>query len=133
MLNKLYFSLSVSANIQGYYNHIRYITSPVMYVTEPILLHVVKINLLRKIASYCINQFRINDLSGLHVYSTRIDENGTVYIYSTNSLGNPVIMISFSISFAGYHSLSKQPLSKTAVIISRAIIEPAGVQSVTKV
>ena len=67
MLNKLYFSLSVSTNIQGYYNHIRYITSPVMYVSEPVILNDVKINLLRKIASYCINQFRINDLSGLHV------------------------------------------------------------------
>ena len=123
MLNKLYFNLSVSTNIQGYYNHIRYITSPVMYVTEPVLLNDVKINLLRKIASYCINQFRINDLSSLHVYSTTIDENGTVYVYSTNSIGNPVLMISFSISFAGYHSLAKQPLSKTAVIISTTYTE----------
>lgn len=123
MLNKLYFSLSVSTNIQGYYNHIRYITSPVMYVSEPVLLNDVKINLLRKIASYCINQFRVNDLSGLHVYSTTIDENGTVYVYSTNSIGSPVLMISFSISFASYLRPGKQPLSKTAVMISSVFVD----------
>lgn len=133
MLNKLYFTLSISINLHGYYHHIRYIACPVMYVTEPVLLNDVKINLLRKIASYCINQFRVDDLSGLHEYSTRIDENGIVYIYSTNSLGNPVLMIYFSISFASYLRPGKQPLSKTAVIISRSIIQPAGVLSVTKV
>ena len=133
MLNKLYFSLSVSTNIQGYNNQLRYIDSPVMFIKNAKDINYTKILLLRKLSVYCIKQLKKTDLSGQHTYWTYISDNSIIYIISTDSTGNSILMLTFSINFAGAHFPGKQPLSKTAVIISRTFIEPAGVQSVTKV
>ena len=133
MLNKMYFDLSISVSDSAYNGLLRYVDSPVMFVNKIDSLHYVHTLLIRKIARFAIGQFRCSDRSKLLIYSYMIHENGTVKILSTDSADNCVLLYSFSLHFAGMHRPGKQPLSKTAVIISRSFIEQAGVQSITKV
>ena len=133
MLNKIYFDLSVSVSEQAYNGLLRYINSPVMYVNKIDSLHYVHTLLIRKIARFAIGQFRCSDRSKLLKYCYLICENGTVKVFSVDTADNWVILLSFSLHFAGMQRPGKKPLSKTAVMISRSFIEPAGVQSVTKV
>lgn len=115
----MYFKLAVSTSLNSYSGAIRYIDSPVMFVNKSNDINYIKILLLRKLARYCIGQFKANDYSKCHTYSARINQAGIVYVYSLNSIGNKVLQVSFSLIFAGFHKPANQPLSKTAVIISR--------------
>lgn len=133
MLNKLYFNLSMSTSLNSYSGAIRYMNCPVMYAKSYNDVNYIKVLLLRKLARYCIGQFKASDYSKCHTYSARITQSGFVYVYALNSIGQTVLQVSFWLTFAGFHKPANQPLSKTAVIISRSFIEPAGVQSVTKV
>lgn len=133
MLDELYFNLSVSVSEPSYNGLLRYVDSPVMYVRKVDSLHYVKAILLRKIARFIIAQFRCSDHSKLLSYSYLIHENGTVKILSTDSSDNCILLYSFSLHFASLHRAGKQPLSKTAVMISRTFNEGVRIQSVVKV
>ena len=119
MLNKMYFDLSVSVSDSAYNGLLRYMNSPVMFVNKIDSLHYVHTLLIRKIARFAIGQFRCSDRSKLLEYAAYIHENGTVKILSVDRAGNFVLLLSFSLHFSWIHRPGKQPLSKTAVIISR--------------
>ena len=126
MLNKIYFDLSVSVSEQAYNGLLRYINSPVMYVNKIDSLHYVHTLLIRKIARFAIGQFRCSDRSRLLKYCYLIHDDGSVKVFSIDTADNWVMLISFSLHFAGMHRPGKQPLGKTAVMISRTIVEQAG-------
>ena len=111
--------MSVYVSDSAYNGLLRYINSPVMYVNNNASLHYVHTLLIRKLARFVIAQFRCSDRSKLLKYSYLIHENGTVKVLSVDSADNWVILLSFSLHFSGLHRPGKQPLSKTAVIISR--------------
>lgn len=133
MLNKMYFDLSISISDSAYNGLLRYVNSPVMYVNRIDSLHYVHSLLIRKLARYLIRQFRCSDYSKLLKYSYYIHENGTVKVLSVDRADNWVMLLSFSLHFASMHRHGKQPLSKTAVMISQTFIEGVGIQSVIKV
>ena len=133
MLNKMYFDLSVSVSDSAYNGLLRYINSPVMYVNRIDSLHYVQTLLIRKLARFVIAQFRCSDHSKLLKYSYYIHENGTVKVLSVDRADNWVILLSFSLHFASMHRPGKQPLSKTAVMISKTFVKEVGIQSVAKV
>ena len=133
MLNKMYFNMSISVSDSAYNGLLRYVDSPVMFVNKIYSLHYVHTLLIRKIARFAIGQFRCSDRSKLLKYCYLIHENGTVKILSVDTADNSVLLLSFSLHFCCIHRPGKRPLSNTAVIISRSFIEPAGVQSVTKI
>ena len=119
MLNKMYFDMSISVSDSAYNGLLRYINSPVMYVNRIDSLHYVQALLIRKLVRFVIAQFRCSDRSKLLNDIYIIHENATVKILSVDSAENWVLLLSFSLRFAGIHRPGKQPLSKTAVIISR--------------
>ena len=125
--------MSISVSDSAYNGLLRYVDSPVMFVNKIDSLHYVHTLLIRKIARFAIGQFRCSDRSKLLKYCYLIHENGSVKILSVDTADNWVLLLSFSLHFTGIHRPGKQPLSNTAVIISRSFFEPAGIQSVAKI
>ena len=128
MLNKMYFNLSVSTSLNSYSGVIRYMNCPVMFSKNYNDVNYIKVLLLRKLARYCIAQFKASDYSKCHTYSARINQSGFVYVYALNSIGQTILQVSFWLTFAGFHKPANQPLSKTAVIISQTFTEVTGIQ-----
>ncbi|NCU43962.1 hypothetical protein EOL71_03295 [Candidatus Saccharibacteria bacterium] len=113
----------MSTSLNNYSGAIRYIDSPVMFVKYYNDMNYIKVILLRKLARYCISQFRMIDHSRDHTYHARINQDGFVYVYSLNPIGNTVLQVSFSLIFAGFHKPANQPLSNTAVMISSVFVD----------
>lgn len=118
----MYFDMSISVSDSAYNGLLRYVDSPVMFVNKIDSLHYVHTLLIRKIARFAIGQFRCSDHSKLLKYYYHIHENGTVKVLSVDRAYNWVILLSFSLHFAGMHRPGKQPSSNTAVIISSVFV-----------
>ena len=119
--------MSISVSDSAYNGLLRYVNSPVMFVNKIDSLHYVHTLLIRKIARFAIGQFRCSDRSKLLKYCYLIHDDGAVKILSVDTADNKILLLSFSLNFCGIHRHGKQPLSKTAVIISQTFTKVTGI------
>ena len=119
MINKLYFSLTYSIELSSLEYKLRGLHSLFTIVNKSPELHSSIVLLDYKIKRYVISTVTILfNLSKLEL-SHEVDKDGNNIIYCQFIKGVKSPIFSWKLHFDGYIRPGKQPLSKTAVIISR--------------
>lgn len=119
MLNKLYFSLTYSIELRSLVYQLRGLNSLFTVVNKSPELHSSIVLLDQKIKRYVISQV------SNYTYKIPLTLSHEVNNYGVNTIcceflpGTSVPIFYWKLHFEGYIRPGKQPLSKTAVIISR--------------
>lgn len=119
MLNKLYFLLSYSIELSSLKNELRGLNSLFTIVNKSPELHSSIILLDYKIKRYVVTQVNKYYYQSPLTLSHEIDSTGMNKICCEFINGEKVPIFYWQLHFEGYVRPGKQPLSKTAVIISR--------------
>lgn len=133
MINKLCFSLSYSIELGALEYPLRNLHSLFTIVNKAPELHSSAVLLDHKIKRYVFTTVNKMFNQSTKELSHEVNELGLNVIYCEFIKGVKSPLFYWKLNFDSFVRPGKQPLSNTAVIISRSFIEPAGVQSVTKV
>ena len=119
MLNKLYFSLYYSIELSSLRNELRGLNSLFTIVNKSPELHSCMVQMDYKIKRYVITQVSNHYYNSPLNLSHAVNLDGMNMICAEFLTGAIVPIFYWRLHFAGYVRPGKQPLSNTAVIISR--------------
>ena len=119
MINKLYFSLSYSIELKALKYHLRNLNSLFTIVNKAPELHSCMVQMDYKIKRYVITQVSNYYYNSPLNLSHAVNLDGMNMICAEFLTGAIVPIFYWRLHFAGYVRPGRQPLSNTAVIISR--------------